>query len=73
MDLSQDTAPNQIYRQIKDWNIDIDILVNNAGIGMTGLFVNQNSDRLATMIKINNIACMKLAHLFVRDFVKKGK
>ena len=67
-------APNDIYTKItKEWKLkNIAILVNNAGFGLTGEFLNQNIQRIETMINVNVMACIRLGHLFGRHFVKQG-
>ena len=74
IDLSQPTAATQIYDTIiTEWKVmEIVILVNNAGFGLTGEFLNQNVEKIKSMITVNSIVCMELSHKFGRYFVQRG-
>lgn len=74
MDLSKDESPQKIYNTIiNDWKLtEVVILVNCAGFGMTGDFLNQNMNKIKTMINVNAISCIQLGQLFGRYFVKRG-
>lgn len=74
IDLSQNNAATQIYDTvIHEWKIDkVIILVNNAGFGLTGEFLNQNIEKIKSMVTVNSIVCMELGHKFGRYFVQRG-
>ena len=38
-DLSDKDFPEQLYKTIKEKNLNVDILINNAGFGFSGLFL----------------------------------
>lgn len=48
-----------------------DIFINNAGIGVNGKFENQTPNELETMVEVNCIASMKLAHAYLKN-AKRG-
>ena len=75
IDLSSDNAAEEIFNTvIHHWKIsDIIILVNCAGFGLTGDFLNQNVKSMRSMVNVNAICCMELAHHFGRYFVQRGK
>lgn len=74
IDLSENNAATQIYDTIiNEWKIDkVVILVNNAGFGLTGEFLNQNIEKIKSMVSVNCIVCMELGHKFGRYFVQRG-
>ena len=69
MDLSDPQAPYDLYRQVKDRQIDI--LINNAGFGLFGEFVSADLDTELNMIDLNIKALHILTKLFVKDFVER--
>lgn len=74
IDLSKEGAADTIYASaICEWHCDVVILVNCAGFGMTGEFLNHNVDRVRTMVNVNAMCCIELAHKFGRYFVQKGR
>jgi uncharacterized protein len=72
-DLSQITACQEVYDQLKGKQIDV--LVNNAGFGDTGNFETLDKNKQTNMIDLNVRALTELTHLFGSDMVarKSGK
>ncbi|RYD31257.1 MAG: SDR family oxidoreductase, partial [Verrucomicrobiaceae bacterium] len=49
------------------------VLVNNAAFAVSGLFLEQDPDRLRAMLQLNIIALTDLTHVFGRQMVEHGK
>lgn len=73
MDLNDEAAPQQIFDELQQKNIEIDILINNAGFGGRGKFHEREwaSDR--SMIQVDIIALTALTRLFLPGFVARNK
>jgi len=71
-DLSDLSAPNNIYNEVKKQGIEIDYLINNAGFGALGKFYELDLERQISMINLNVTALTALTHLFLPDFVKRN-
>lgn len=71
-DLTEESAPMDIYAEVKKAKIEVDYLVNNAGFGGQGYFYERewNSDR--SMMQLNMVALADLCRLFLPDFVERG-
>jgi uncharacterized protein len=72
-DLSQDSASQEVFDEVK--NLQIDVLVNNAGFGDTGEFQTLDKNKQTNMIDLNVRALTELTHLFGSLMVerKSGK
>lgn len=68
-DLSKEEECVNLYKEVRDENIDI--LINNAGFGDAGNFTETNLDKEINMIDLNIKAYHILTKLFLRDFVKR--
>lgn len=71
-DLSDLNAPQEIYNEVKQEEIEIDYLINNAGFGALGKFHELNLARQISMINLNVTSLTALTHLFLPDFVKRN-
>ncbi|UMB59773.1 SDR family oxidoreductase [Lutibacter sp. A80] len=71
-DLSDLTAANSIYSEVKKQGIEIDYLINNAGFGALGKFYQLDLDRQISMINLNVTSLTALTHLFLQDFLQKN-
>ncbi|OUS26263.1 hypothetical protein A9Q99_18700 [Gammaproteobacteria bacterium 45_16_T64] len=71
-DLTDPTAANRIYQQLRRDNIPVDILVNNAGSGYWGPFTQQPQSNDLHMIQLNILALTQLTKLVSEDMVKRG-
>lgn len=69
MDLSEPQTPFDLYKQVKEPNIDI--LINNAGFGLFGAFTATELTTELNMIDLNIKALHVLTKLFLRDFVAR--
>lgn len=74
-DLSERDAPQRIYDELKQKEIDVDVLINNAGFGKHGKYHEQPWAQVAAIIQVNVLALCELTHLFLPDMVarKRGK
>jgi short-subunit dehydrogenase len=71
-DLSQPSAPGDIYNTVVDEKIGIDVLVNNAGSGHYGRFIDTDLRKIQDEIQLNITTLTTLCRLFGADMVKKG-
>lgn len=71
-DLTDPTAPQAIYDDIKQAGIEIDVLINNAGFGGQGYFHEREWQQDANMIQLNVVALSHLCRLFLPDFVARN-
>lgn len=69
VDLSEEKACFDLYRQTKDESVDI--LINSAGFGIFGPFLDTDLQRELQMLNVNIRALHILTKLFYRDFVKR--
>jgi short-subunit dehydrogenase len=72
-DLTQRSAPDEIYHQLASENISIDFLINNAGIGTFGMFAETEWNRTEQLIDLNISALTHLTRLYVKDMVSRGQ
>lgn len=71
-DLSQPSAPDEIFAECEDANITIDMLVNNAGFASYGLFHELDRGKEMNMMQLNMMALVHLTHLFLPSMVERG-
>ena len=72
-DLSDPTAPRELYAELAEHSIPIEVLVNNAGFGLRGPFAESDLDEQLEMLRVNVVAVTHLTRLFVSDMVGRGK
>jgi uncharacterized protein len=72
-DLTQPSASNDIYKQIKTLGIDVDVLINNAGFGLQAPFLDIPSAQHLSLLAININALTELTHLFAADMKARGQ
>lgn len=70
-DLCSRNTAEELFREIKDNQIEIDYLVNNAGFGDYGTFADTAWERYEKMIALNITALTHLSHLFITHW--KGR
>ncbi|MEK6628477.1 MAG: SDR family oxidoreductase [Bdellovibrionota bacterium] len=70
IDLSKQNSAEELYKKIKDKNLQVDILVNNAGFGDHSLFLTEEDTKIEEMILLNILTLTKLTKLFLPDMVK---
>jgi len=51
----------------------IDILINNAGVALAGAFVEQDIERVESMIQLNIVSVTRLAHAAARAFAARDR
>lgn len=71
MDLTQEGCVDDLAARTK--NLDIGLLVSNAGAGAMGAFVRNERSILKSMLHLNVIAQMELAHTFATRFINRQK
>lgn len=71
-DLSDLSAPQDIYNKVKQLEIEVDFLINNAGFGALGKFHELDLNRQISMINLNVTSLTALTHLFLPDFLKRN-
>ena len=72
-DLTQPSAPADIYEQLKGDGIEIEMLINNAGFGGHGRFYEREWSQDLAMIQLNVVALTALTRLFLPDFVHRNR
>ncbi len=74
-DLSLQSSPEELFKEIYEQKIEIDILVNNAGFGLFGEFKDTNWNKESQMINLNIYALTALTKLFLQPMLqrKRGK
>lgn len=72
-DLTQPSAAQEIYQQLKSDFKEIDILVNNAGFGTYGPFFETDLREESDMIQLNISALTQLTKLFGREMKRRGR
>ncbi len=71
-DLSQISAGQEIYNEVKEKGFKIDYLINNAGFGGIGKFHERPWENDLAMIQVNVIALASLIRHFLPDFVARN-
>jgi short-subunit dehydrogenase len=51
----------------------IDILINNAGVALSGAFVEQDLERIESMIQLNIVSVTRLAHAAAKAFAARDR
>ncbi len=70
-DLTDPQAPEEIFRFTQQKNLPVDILIDNAGFGINGEFLRADERRLLDMTRVNVVAVMHLARLFLPPMVER--
>jgi short-subunit dehydrogenase len=70
-DLSQATAPAEIFQALRD--IPVSVLVNNAGFGWSGEFCKGDRQLSLEMMRVNMDSLVQLTHLFAQPLVARGE
>ena len=70
-DLSNPSAPQELYDDIVADGIEISVLVNNAGFGINGKFTDLDAEKHMELIQLNITSLTLLCRLFGTDMVKK--
>ena len=70
-DLTQPSAPDEIFGFTSTRGIEIELLVNNAGFGEFGRIDKASRTRIAEMIQVNCAAVVALTQVFVPSMVAR--
>jgi short-subunit dehydrogenase len=70
-DLTQPSAPEQIFDFTRRQALQIDLLINNAGFGAYGPFASVDQRRLLDMVQVNCTAVIHLTHLFLPAMIQR--
>lgn len=73
MDLTLDSAPQQVYNATKSLGLSVDLLINNAGFGKWTHFLDESLSTYEHMVSLNISALMKLTYLWLPEISANGK
>ena len=73
IDLTNQDAPDEVYRYAMQNNIKVNILINNAGVGFNGKLEHQSVDLIDKMILLNIRASTQLTFLFLPELKETGR
>lgn len=68
-DLSNPSAPQEIFSELEKKNISVDVLVNNAGFPVYGKFAETDLNEELDMIQVNITALTQFTKLFMKKMV----
>ena len=71
-DLTHETAPQEIYDELKARKIVVDVLVNDAGVGQRGVFHETDLAKSINVIRLNVEALTRMTNLFLTDMVARN-
>lgn len=69
--LTELTAPKEIYDEVKHQGIEVNYLINNAGFGGVGAFHQRDWNTDLAMIQVNVLALTALTRQFLPDFIAR--
>ncbi|HEY2587646.1 MAG TPA: SDR family oxidoreductase [Tepidisphaeraceae bacterium] len=72
-DLSQHTAPAEVFAELQRLNIAVDVLINNAGFAMQGPFAENETAALIDLLQVNIVGLTHLTRLLLPGMVKRGR
>lgn len=72
-DLSDPSAPEQVFQQLEDQALTIDILFNNAGFGARGSFSEIDYDVEARMLQVNIGSLTQLTRLLLPGMLERRR
>jgi len=70
-DLSAPNAPQEVYNETTQLNMQIDYLINNAGFGDFGMFADSDWNKELQMLNLNITALTQFTKLYLQDMVKR--
>ncbi len=70
-DLSNSAAAGEIYREVKNSNLNIDVLVNNAGFGDLAPLAEAELEVQRQMVQVNVGTLVELTRLFLPDMISR--
>ena len=71
MDLSKQTAAEELHDYCKEHGIQVDILINNAGVFFFNPLTETSMRRLELMLMLHVVTVAKLTRLFAEDMIKR--
>ena len=71
MDLSKQTAAEELHAYCKEHKIQVDILINNAGVFFFNPLTETSMRRFELMLMLHVVTVAKLTRLFAEDMVKR--
>lgn len=72
-DLTQPSAPQQVFDFTSQQQLEIDLLVNNAGFGAYGEFYKVDAQRFVDMVQVNCSAVVHLTRLYLPLMVARRR
>ena len=72
MDLSKQTAAEELHDYCTEHNIQVDILINNAGVFFFNPLTETSMKRFELMLMLHVVTVAKLTRLFAEDMVKRN-
>jgi hypothetical protein len=72
-DLTQTSAPQQVFDYTQAKNITVDLLINNAGFGAYGALATVETKRLLDMVQVNCGAVVHLTRLYLPPMLKQRR
>ena len=72
-DLADPKAPDEVYAETQQRDIQVDVLVNDAGFGEYGLFATETDlQKELSLVQVNAVALMHLTKLYLKDMVSRN-
>ncbi|MCG8448140.1 MAG: SDR family oxidoreductase [Pirellulales bacterium] len=71
-DLTQPSAPQELFDEVQSKNLTVDYLINNAGFGGQGYFHERDWQKDEQMIQLNITALTELTRLFLPAMVERN-
>lgn len=68
-DLSKTEEIEKLYQQTQNEGIEVSYLINNAGFGEYGKFIENDWEKLNTMMQLNMVSLVHLTSLYSKDMV----
>ncbi|AIQ17266.1 SDR family oxidoreductase [Paenibacillus sp. FSL L8-0470] len=72
MDLTEASAPSELFQQCQLLKLEIELLVNNAGFATHGRFEQISGQRQHEEIMLNVAAVVNMTHLFLPDMLRRS-
>ena len=72
-DLTAADAADQLYQQVKEWNLEVEVLVSNAGMLLFSTLDRTSTTALDKILALHCTTPVKLIQLFGHDMVERKK
>ncbi|MBF0227430.1 MAG: SDR family oxidoreductase [Desulfobacterales bacterium] len=72
MNLNIPDAPQKLYEEITNKDIEVEVLINNAGVGLYGNFVDISWEQEKDMLTLDIFNLVHLTKLFAKEMVKRN-